>query len=291
MLITERFKNTVFSQTESTVVEYLLKERQNLKHKTAKQISAETYTNASMLIRIAKKLGFDGWSGLKEAYLEEIRYLDSHFTDIDSNLPFAEHDNCMAIAGKLAHLNQSTINDSLSLFKYESLSEAIRLMNQSENIKLFTINENQLIAQDFVFRMNRISKYTTLCMVDGEYINEAYTCNPNTCAIIISYTGESIWSSQLAKILKKRRIPIIAITGIGQSILSDQADCVLHITTRERLYSKIASFTTTISINYILDVLYSCVFAQNYQANLKRKIQISKITDHRKTTSQIMEEI
>lgn len=290
MLIIEKMQQTSFSQTESILINYILKERQNLKAKTAKQIALETYTNPSMLIRIAKKLGFGGWTELKDAYLEEIRYLDSHFKDIDSNLPFIRQDNCMTIAGKLAQLHQSTLSDSLALLQYETLDKAVQLLNQSEQIRIFTKNENQLIVQDFILRMNRIRKYTSMTAINGEDIFDAYTCNSQTCAMIISYTGESQWSALLTKILKKHKTPIIAITGIGQSYLSDQADCSLHITTRERLYSKIASFTTTVSISYILDVLYSCVFALDYETNLKHKIQVSKMVDHRKTTAQIMAE-
>ena len=46
------------------------------------------------------------------------------------------------------------------------------------------------------------------------------------------------------------------------------ADCVLPICTREKQYSKIATFTTDSSIAYVLDVLYSCLFALDYEKNL-----------------------
>lgn len=290
MLITEKIKQTSFSPTEHQLVDYILAQRQELKHKTTKQISAETFTNPSMLVRIAKKLGFDGWSELKEVFLEEVRYLDSNFDRIDPNLPFSKDDGCMAIAGKLAQLHQTTISDTLSLIQYDALLNAARLLNQAGHVKVFTLNENRLIVQDFVLRMNRIHKYTSVCMTDTEHIYEAFSCPPDSCAIIVSYTGESSWVRQIIRILKKRGIPVIGMTGFGQSTLTDEADCVLHLTTRERLYSKIASFTITVSINYLLDVLYSCVFADQYDENLKRKIQISKLTDHRKSTSRIMDE-
>lgn len=290
MLIIERMKSTSFSATEKRLIHYILEQRQDLKNKTTRQISIETYTNPSMLVRIAKKLGFDGWTELKEVFLDEVRYLDSNFEQIDPNLPFHAGDSIMAIAGKLAQLNQTTVSDTLSLIQYEPLQQAVQLITRSGNIKIFTISENRLVSQDFALRMNRIQKYTTICMNDTEYLYESFSCNPDSCAIIISYTGESAWINQTINILRKRKISVIGITSIGQSYLSRNADCVLRITTRERLYSKIASFTTTVSISYLLDVLYSCVFAENYEANLKRKIGVSKLTDNRKSSSEIMEE-
>ena len=290
MLITEKMQQTAFSPSEKILIDYILKQRQEIKNKTTKQISLETYTNPSMLVRIAKKLGYDGWTELKHIFLEEIKYLDSHFENIDANIPFENQDNVMTIASKMAMLNQATINDTLSLIQYETLQKAVLLLTKASNIKIFTNNENVLISQDFVLRMNRIGQHTTLCMTGGEQVYEACTCNIDTCAILISYTGETDQFSKITSILKKRKIPIIAMTSIGQSALADHADCVLRITTREKLYSKISSFTTTTSICYLLDVLYSCVFSQDYDGNLKRKIAISKMADRRKTSSKIIEE-
>ena len=62
------------------------------------------------------------------------------------------------------------------------------------------------------------------------------------------------------------------------------------ITTREKLYSKIGSFSTNSSISFLLDVLYSCVFSKDYQKNLQYKIKISERFDQRKTTNKVMQE-
>ncbi|TQB28912.1 MurR/RpiR family transcriptional regulator, partial [Enterococcus faecium] len=60
--------------------------------------------------------------------------------------------------------------------------------------------------------------------------------------------------------------------------------------TRERLYSKISNFTINTSICYLLDVLYSCIFAEEYQKNLNHLIKIVQKVDDRPISSSIMEE-
>ena len=47
----------------------------------------------------------------------------------------------------------------------------------------------------------------------------------------------------LARTLKGRSVPIIAITSLGDNELKKYADVVLHISTREKLYSKIAGYS------------------------------------------------
>ena len=77
---------------------------------------------------------------------------------------------------------------------------------------------------------------------------------------------------------------------MGDNQIARMSDCNLSITTRERLYSKIGNFTSNTSIIYLLDLLYSVVFAANYQKNLTHLIQIGQAYDHRSTTNTLIEE-
>ena len=59
--------------------------------------------------------------------------------------------------------------------------------------------------------------------------------------------------------------------------MSSVADCVLRISSRERLYSKIATFANDASITYVLDVLYSCMFKQDYDTNIELRKETSRV--------------
>lgn len=289
MLLTEKMKEEAFSPSEEIIIDYMFKERENIKNKTVKQISKETYTHPSTFIRIGKKLGFNGWIDLREAFLEEIDYLNSHFHNIDANYPFNEDDHLMTIANKMAHLNQMTINDTLSLINNEELHKATKLLKNATSIKIFAIQNNLILCHDFKAKMNRIGRKVDLAMVDPDY--EAASCTFETCAIVISYTGETEGTTSLLPMLKKRHSSIIALTSIGDNTLTKYADCIFRLTTRERLYSKIGSFTLNDSICFLLDILYSCVFSVDYQKNLHYTIGVSKSFDPRKSSNKVMEEL
>ncbi|TFJ92492.1 MurR/RpiR family transcriptional regulator [Lentibacillus salicampi] len=288
MLLTEKMKDDMFSPSEKAIIHYMFDERENIKDKTAKQIAEQTYTHPSTLIRIAKKLGYHGWIELKNIFLEEIDYLNSHFNDIDANFPFNERDNEITIANKMALLNQMTISDTLSLINNDELQKATDLLNQAEEIKIFSLNNNLLICHDFKSQMIRIGKKVNLVSVDPGH--EAANCNSNTCAIVISYTGETSTITSLLPMLKKRKTPIIALTSIGNNTLTKHADCIFRITTREKLFSKIGSFSSNGSISFLLDVLYATVFSKDYKNNLEYKIRISQYYDHRTSSNKVMEE-
>ncbi|MCU5332243.1 MurR/RpiR family transcriptional regulator [Bacillus wiedmannii] len=289
MLLIEKMKEDIFSSSERAIIVYLFKQRENIKDKTTKQISKETYTHPSTLIRIAKKLGYSGWVELKNSFLGEIEYLNSHFSSIDANYPFDDQDSIMTVANKMALLNQTTISDTLSLLNHDDLQRATNMLDKAAHIKVFSMYHNLLICHDFKSKMNRIRKHVSLCTIDPHF--EAVNSNIETCAIVISYSGESEDIVGLLPFLKRKKVPVIALTSIGENTLTKYADCILRITTREKLYSKIGSFSSNESICFLLDLLYACVFSEDYKNNLEYKIRISKYFDHRKSSNKVMQEV
>ncbi|OUQ04177.1 sugar isomerase [Erysipelatoclostridium sp. An15] len=291
MLIRERLERCEFSNSERVIIDFILKEKMNIKNMTMKEIANATYTSPSTLIRIAHKMKFKGWNELKEAYLKEEEYLQTHFLDIDANLPFSNDDTIMSIASKIATLKKEAIDDTLSLVRHDDLQKAVQMIKKASSIYVFAVSNNGLITQEFAHNMSRIKKKVTICNLQGELVYSAINVDIQSCAIIVSYSGETPILSRVIQALKMNGIPIIAITNIGENTVSRNADVVLRICTREKLYSKIATFSTDVSFEYILDLLYSCVFSLDYDKNLERKTKISQMIEKgRFSTIDIMKE-
>lgn len=291
MLLREKMENCTFSNSERVVLNYILDKGTHIQNMTIKEISEETFTVPSTLIRIAKKLNYDGWNSLKEDFLKECEYLEHHFVDIDANLPFKNNDTIMSIAGKIAALEKESIEDTLSLITHDDLQKAIQIMRKANCIHLFAVSNNLLITQEFKHNMSRIQKDVRIHGLQNEITFDAILAQSDSCAIIVSYSGETYVLDKIANTLNNKNIPIIVITSIGDNTLSRKADCTLRICTREKLYSKIATFSTDHAITYLLDVLYSCMFALDYDYNLNLKIETSKtIENGRFSTLDILKE-
>lgn len=279
MLVRERMKACDFSNNERALVEFILEKGQEIKDMTTKEIARQVFASPSTLVRIAHKMNFSGWNELKEAFLKEEEYLNSHFQGIDANLPFGKGDSAMAIAGKIAALRKEAIDDTRSLLDGETLKEAVRIMGAASSIGIYAASNNLIIAREFQHNMARIGKKAEMCQLQGEVVYTAYLADRSSCALMVSYSGETPILLRCAQTLKKHKIPVIAITNIGTSSLAGLADCVLRICTRERQYSKIATFTTDSSIAYLLDVLYSCLFVLDYEKNLQMKIDAGRVIE------------
>ena len=88
MLLQEKMKQNIFSYNEQTIIHFILEKQEQIKNYSTKMIGDETYTAPSTVIRIAHKLGFQGWSDFKEAFLDEVIYLKLLFCKwvVSSNL-------------------------------------------------------------------------------------------------------------------------------------------------------------------------------------------------------------
>lgn len=291
MLLQEKMKQNIFSYNEQTIIHFILEKQEQIKNYSTKMIGDETYTAPSTIIRIAHKLGFQGWSDFKEAFLDEVIYLNSHFQEIDSNYPFTSQDTIMQIAHKIIQLHIESANDTASLIHHDTLQNAVQILRKASVVKVFAVANLNFIGEEFVFKLNRIHKRAYIEPIQDNQFQDAIMTTSDECAICLSYSGETPTLLKTAHFLKENKSPIIAITSLGKNSLSDLATVSLNISTREKSFSKIAGFTSLESMNIILNILYSCLFSLNYQENIDYKIDVAKRVElNREIDNEIIEE-
>ena len=291
MLLQERLETQPFTTSEKQVVDYLLEQQRNIQNKTTAEIAAATFSSKSTLVRIAKKLNYSGWTALKADFLNELDYLEKSVSCIDANYPFTKRDSLMTIANKIARLEIESIEDTLSLITHDDLRRVVDMIARSSEINIFAASNNLLVAQEFSHQMSRIKREVKIHSIQGEIFFNAYLAKQDSCGLIITYSGETGSLNQVAKLLFEQNIPVITITSMGENTTARYADAILRLCTREKLYSKISTYSTDAAINYLLNVIYSCVFALDYDANVALKIASSKkIENDRFSDSEILRE-
>ncbi|MGM0168456.1 hypothetical protein IGI39_004211 [Enterococcus sp. AZ135] len=291
MLLQEKLESYPFSPSERQVVDYLLKQAYDIQEKTTAEIAKATFSSKSTLTRIAKKLNYSGWNALKKDYLNELAYLERTHSTIDANYPFDNRDSYVSVANRIAQLQTESIEDTRSLLTHDELRAVTNLIRNAKTVHVFAVSNNLLLAQEFAHQMKRIKKNVQIHALQSEILFDAALAEPDSCAIIISYSGETTILDQVANLLKENQIPIIAITSIGENSTARKAEITLRTATREKLYSKISTFSTDASISYLLNVLYACTFNEDYGYNLKQKITASqRIEKDRSSDSSILKE-
>lgn len=265
------------SGSRRAIGEFIIKESTHLHEYSVQEIAEKTFTSKAALVRFAKALGFQGWKEFSRAFVEEQNYQAAHYTDIDPNYPFAESDSTRDIISKMCSLQVESLLDTADLLDDKTLDQAADLLEQAEQIAIFGLNPNLQLAQLFVRKMLSIGKKIYIAS-SSDVGMMAGTLTEKDCAIVISYSGNTIdrVPMNLLDWVEKNHVPVLAITSAGESQLSRIADCVLNISSRERLFNKIATFATENSILYLLNVLFACYFVRDYHKNLKYKIEHSR---------------
>lgn len=285
MLITQKMEMMKLSTNEEMIHQFILDHKTELKDLTIKQIASQIYVSPASLIVFAKKMGYSGWNEFKKDFIDEMKYLDSHFQEVDPNIPFHQMDNIMNISYKIATLQQETIQDTLALIRHDDLQHAVQFLKKSQHIFMFGNHMSYIAAQEFVYSMKRLGVHIEYNIDHIEQVFQAQSIPPHSTAIVISYTGETDHVIKICKKLHQQNVPLITLTGFGENTANQYSNIPLYISTRENVHTKINTFSTRQSIHTILDILYSCYFACHYEKNYHQVIETNKSVEYNRFSS------
>lgn len=292
VLISDRLhEKTNFTNVEINIAEYLLENQDHIKNQSAHYIANQLYTSPSMITRFCQKIGYQGFNDFKEAYLQEIAYLKSHFDTIDPNYPFKYNDKNIVVANKIGSLYHEIIDDTLVLLDHDSLQNAINALKQSQVIYLYSAGVQADLAKTFKDKMLKIGKNVVVETRMNEIFYRALFADKNDLFIIISYSGEVESLLRGVEKLKERNIPIIAITSYGKNSLSKLASHVLYVASKEKLVNNLGSFSMNLATLLLLDILYVNIFNDDFKSHQQQKLTATKGFDlYRKSDNSLIED-
>lgn len=268
------------NSTMSAIADYILEDRQRILKKSLQEVADETFTSKASAVRFAKALGYSGWKEFMRDYLQELNYQSQFQQDVDFNFPFSDGDKPEQIADSLRILARQTLDDTYENLDFEAVNRIVNLMQRADRIVVFCVSPHTYSAELFQRKMMSIQKPVEVAHPREMGLN-ARSLTQKDLAIIISYSGENPDSEpmKVVRYLKENRVPIAAVTSGGPNYLRKQIDTVLTMTTMEALYNKIATFSTEESVQYLLNILYACYFARNYERNRNSKVESARLLE------------
>jgi len=221
-------------------------------------------------------LGFKGWKDFSNHLIEDIRYEQTHYSDIDPNIPFTNRDNYAEIIKNIATIQIESIQDTADNIDIDKLANAVEMLINSERIIILGVSPNNLLADIFRRKMATIGKIIEVPQ-SGEIGITISSLTKKDSVLIISYSGNDVSREPMSFIpqLKQQEVKLIGLTSDGGNYIHQEIDTILGISSRERLYKKISNFSTEESILFLLNILYSSVFSKNYMKNYSFKVQNS----------------
>lgn len=262
------------TNTEKRIADYILQNLTEIPAINVAELAKNTYTSHSSVIRLAQKMGYDGFRDFRVA-ISEIAHSDIYRpAPVDANFPFLPQDSTKEIAKKMADLTVNTVQRTYAQLDDVILDKAAELLANAERIFLFAQGDSQIRARSFQNKLVKINKFL---IIADEYADEdwnAASLTSKDCAIFISYRARVTQYERMLKHFLNENIPSILLTGNSRSNLIPLATQSIVFTQEEMAFMKVSTFSSQVAFEYILDTLFSLLYAKNFQQNLldfKRK--------------------
>ena len=271
-------RQDTFTTTEKRIADYLQANFEAAVYMTIEELAKATYTSHSAIIRLCKKLGFTGFKEFRLELGREVHQLLAQFDQtIDANFPFSEQDDGATIAKKMAELSIQAVKKAQLQIEDQPLDTIAEKLTQAKRIFVFAKGDSQITARKFQNKLVKLNKFLILAEEYSDSSWNAANLTKEDCAVFISYSGRIHHYEKIMSYLKYVGTPTLLLTGNEHSEMAKKASMCLVISQGELDFVKVATFSSQIAFDYVLNTLYSIMYAQNYTANvlnLKEKQQL-----------------
>lgn len=253
---------------EAEIGAFILKNKEHIPEMSILELAQRTNVSKSAVHRFCKRIGFHGLNELKVAISTDLAESRSNIALIDVNYPFEAQDGPQLIAKKLSKLYETAIEDTYNYLDFVQVQQVARLLNDAKAIDIYTHAHNMNVAENFQDKMLTIGKIVNC--PKGFYNQRAtvLASTPDQAAIILSYSGRATFIEPIVQVLFRKKIPIILIGKAGSNRYPQYITHALSISSKENLRDRISQFSSHIAMQYMLDVIFGCIYNMGREKNI-----------------------
>ena len=261
------------SHNEALLRDYILHHPADVLEKDAKELSTQCYVSTSTIYRLCEKLDVSGYNELKVKIARSIKNYNELSSSFDYDFPIKQYQTHYEILNSLKEDYEQTLNTTYNSFDLDQLRKITNALKKAKYIDIYTSAGNIYFAENFKFQMREIGVYINVPVDEYNQSLSVAQSDKTHLAIVISFEGRGALIDSIINALKENGTPILLISTINYLNKKEPIDYHLSICPYEDPYKKISSFSTRFSVLYILDVLYSCYFASDYNNHIEKKMK------------------
>ena len=204
MLFEERVRKFEYklNDTDDQIIEYISSHKEIVINQSIQVLAANVYTAPNTIVRLSKKLDYDGFSQLKIQLKEEI-------------------------------YSKENIEDSLYLYikkTYEimdeqKLKQISKIFGKANQIMSYGIGDTVPFVESMVRRFKNMGVRISFQHHRHEVVEDIATIfRKGDVVFLISISGESQQVLEIAKLAKAKGITVISLTHFTHNSLADIAD-------------------------------------------------------------------
>lgn len=270
MILDKIAENVKLNDNDKMLLQYIKEHLEEVPHLSSRELARRNYMSSTGVLRCIKKLGFNTYNDFK---LSINSYLKNYAID---EVHVSENDDLLDLINKTAMLNEKIIDKTKELLSLSTLNKVIAKFNKCTFVDIIANDENVELAEYASYNFCKAGKMVTVYKTAGKQMFFGLNVPPDHLVIVISKYGENANILKTMKILKKRHIPTISIISEQneemEALSNDTIFCAYDNTV-----SSYRELVFSISVKYVLDLLYAAIFTKNYEKTMKNEEIFTKL--------------
>ncbi|PEL14309.1 MurR/RpiR family transcriptional regulator [Bacillus sp. AFS017336] len=195
------------SDTDDQIVEFILNNKEKVIGNSIQYLASQLFTVPNTITRLSKRLGFDGFSQMKNSLKEE---LINVYTEEDS-LTFNVH-------------------KTIGLIDQSKLAITTKLIQEARRVLFFGVGDSAPFCEMMVKNLKVVGKQAEYYFHRHDVVYELskLESSENNVLFLISLSGETAQVLDVANLAKQKGIKLISLTHFSKNSLQQIADVNLY---------------------------------------------------------------
>ncbi|MGM9912906.1 MurR/RpiR family transcriptional regulator [Floccifex sp.] len=266
--------------TEKQIADYIIDNARAASSLTIRELAEEVYSSPSTIVRLCKKIGFEGFNDFQKALLYDIASLSEDDMKV-SSFDIKANEDTPSIINKITYNNIRILEESIKLLDEETISACVDLLEKANRVLLFGIGSSYYVSRDLYLKLLRLN----ISAVSNEDFHSqllaAINSNEQDVAIVFSYSGQTKEMIDCIETLKENKTPVIAFTRYTPSTIAEMADYNLYVASTEPILRK-GAMTSRIAFLNVIDILYTIYLTRHYDETMKKILKTHIYKDSEK---------
>jgi len=206
----------LLSDSERFLLEYISKNLRSIAKMSIVKLSEEANVSTATIVRLMKKLGYDGFTSFKYAMKSQYEIEeDESMDDIDSQIREA------------IRKNEREVLDTIKMLNIGMIEDAIQKIHNAKKIYVFARGFSEHIGEELTIKLQLLEKNCEMHNDPNIIRLISRKLKKDDLAIFISLNGETEELVEAAKNLQIKGISVITLTTRVDSSLAKLSEIVL----------------------------------------------------------------
>jgi DNA-binding MurR/RpiR family transcriptional regulator len=261
------------SNAQKAIADYIVANPQKFALSSVRQLEIELGTSKSTIVRLAQKLGYEGFLELKTSLLDGLRRNIHPFKNYKSLLNNPE--NQSDYLNMLAQESFDNINDCLCQVDPEQIDLAVKLLTEADHIYAMGMGVSSFLANMAAYLLTRIGmRCFAMSPQVLNYAEQVINLGPNDVVMAFCFRTYARNTMQAMQTAHDMKLKSIAVSDLPTSPLAPLCDAFFPVPVKSLTYSH--------SIVAPLVLLYSLVAHVAHQRKDQTLSSIEAIEQLRK---------